>query len=183
MWVAIAGTIAWIGWTAVDSLVLSRGPGDHSYLAGNSYFHDERYREALKAYEEALTENPHHIHALRAKAASLLQLGRCQQALAAFDEAIRRRPGFGAAYANRGILHDRMGHYEAAVNNDETALAVNPELADGSGWLTRFFRKQTEPPPTIADRARYIREQLALPESQRVLRKPRLDAEQRPYEM
>lgn len=183
MWAAIAATCAWIGWTVIDSLILSRGPGDNSYLAGNSYFHDERYQEALGAYKEALRENPRHVQALRGKAGALLQLGRHEQALASFNEAVRRRPDIGATYANRGILHDRMGAYRAAVSDYETALALTPDLADGPGWLTRFFRKQTEAPPTIADRARYIREQLAKPAFKRVLRAPKMDAQQRPYKM
>ncbi|MDZ7804627.1 hypothetical protein [Thiohalophilus sp.] len=39
-----------------------------------------------------------------------------------------------------------------------------PELADGPSWITRFLHLQPEKPPTIDDRARYLKEQLALPE-------------------
>ena len=49
--------------------------------------------------------------------------------------------------------------------------------------MTRFLRNQAERPPTIADRARYVREQLAKPEAERVLKDPVQDATQRPYKL
>lgn len=48
--------------------------------------------------------------------------------------------------------------------------------------LTRFFRLQPEKPPTIADRAQYLREQLAKPPSEQLLRQPELDDKQHPYQ-
>jgi hypothetical protein len=62
------------------------------------------------------------------------------------------------------------------------ALELDPELAEGPHWLTRFLRNQPEAPPTIADRARYLRAELAKPEAERVLRVPQIDAQQRPYQ-
>jgi hypothetical protein len=56
-----------------------------------------------------------------------------------------------------------------------------PAIADGSHWLTRFLRKQAEAPPTVADRAAYLRAELAKPEGERVLLMPEIDAQQRPY--
>jgi hypothetical protein len=38
------------------------------------------------------------------------------------------------------------------------------------------LRNQPEAPPTIADRAAYLRAELAKPESERLLRMPELDA-------
>ncbi len=180
---AIVLTLAWVGWSAWDSLRQDTGPGLTAYAAGNRAFEDGDYERALRAYEEALQENPQLLDALRGKARTLMQLGRTADALAAFDEAIARQPDFGATWANRGILHDRLGHYAQALADYEKALSLNPELAEGPGWITRFLRLQAEKPPTIADRARYLREQLALPESERLLKVPEVDAQQRSYKM
>ncbi len=180
---AIALTIAWVGWTLYDGVFSEKAPGDFAYAAGNRAFADGDYRQALESYDQALEEAPGHIHARRGRARALLQLGRHPEALEAFNRAIEATPEAGAPYANRGILHDRMGHYRKAVRDYEKALALDSDLADGPGWLTRFLRNQPEPPPTIADRAEYLKEQLALPESQRVLRVPEEDAKQRPYKM
>jgi hypothetical protein len=49
--------------------------------------------------------------------------------------------------------------------------------------LTRFLRNQAERPPTIADRAAYLRAELAKPEGERRLRVPEVDARQRPYKL
>lgn len=180
---AIGLTILWVGWSVYDSVMVERTPGDRAYLAGNTAFEDGHYEEAAADYEQALRENPEHIHALRGKARSLLQLGEHDAALRAFNEVIQRAPDFAAAYANRGILHDRMGHHQEAVEDYEHALRLDPELADGPGWLTRFLRNQAQRPPTIADRASYLREQLSKPQTERRLREPELDAQQRPYKL
>ena len=181
--VAIALSVGWVGWSVYDGVIREITPGDSSYLAGNSFFEDARYVEALREYQDALAVNPGHVHATRGKARTLMQLGRNKEALLLFDEVIDQTPDFAASYANRGILNDRMGLYQAAVRDYEMALKLDPELAEGPHWMTRFLRNQAKRPPTIADRARYVREQLAKPEAERVLRNPEQDAMQRPYKL
>ncbi len=170
-----------VGWSLWDSFLKPGTPGDAAWHSGNNLFEDGRYERALAGYAEALAQNPAHIHALRGYARALAQLGRHQKALAAFNEAIAREPGFAFTYANRGILRDRMGEHRAALADYEKALELNPETGKGPNWLTRFLRLQTEKPPGIADRARYLRAELAKPEGQRILRLPALDEQQRSY--
>lgn len=181
-WTAIVMALGWLGWSLYDGMLRERAPGDLEYLDANTLFKDGYYERALAKYEEALREAPGHFAALRGKARALLQLGRFEDALATYAEVIRRRPDFAPAYANRGILFDRMGRYREALADYEHALALDPELAEGPNWLTRFLRLQPDKPPTIDARARYLRAQLALPEDQRLLRVPEIDAKQRPYE-
>jgi len=181
-WTAIVLTLAWIGWSAYDSMVGPRNPGDMGYLAANKLFEDGDYQRALEKYDEALNEAPDHIFALRGRARSLMQLGRLEKALATFDAAIALAPDFGATYAIRGILYDRMGRYENAIEDYTRALQLEPKLADGPNWLTRFLRNQPQKPPSIADRAGYLRQELAKPENERVLKVPEVDAEQRTYQ-
>jgi tetratricopeptide (TPR) repeat protein len=142
-----------------------------------------RSRTASTAdYRQALAEAPKHLFALRGLAQSLHQEGRYDEALTIYDEAIARAPEFGATYANRGILLDTMGRHEEALADYMRALKLDPKLAEGPNWLTRFLRNQPQAPPTIADRAAYLRAELAKPESERVLSKPELDSKQRPYQ-
>lgn len=178
---AVTLTVAWLGWSLYDSFAGRAQPGDSAYLAANRFFEDGDYERALKEYQAALEQAPEHIHALRGQARTLMQLGRLDEALGVFDRAIDAAPRFGATYANRGILHDRMGRYTKAIADYEKALELDPGLAQGPNWLTRFLRLQPEKPPTIAERARYLKEQMAKPPAQRVLRVPELDARQRPY--
>jgi len=179
---AILFGVIWLGWEAYDGL-LNTAPGDTEFLAADRFFEDGDYERARENYEAALKKAPEKVFALRGIARSLMQLGRNEDALAVFNEAISREPDFAATYANRGILYDRMGQYRKAMADYETALRLDPKIADGPSWITRFLRNQPEKPPTIADRLAYLRAQFALPESQRQLSAPEIDAEQRPYKM
>jgi tetratricopeptide (TPR) repeat protein len=189
--IAVAMAVAFVGWAIYDKLFVGAAPGDAAYHAANTLFEDGLYERAAEEYRAALEENPDHIHALRGLARSLHLAGQQDEALALYDEAIARSPALpeddreraalAGNYANRGILLDTMGRHEAALADYTTALELDPEIASGPHWLTRFLRNQPEAPPTIADRAAYLRAELAKPESERVLRIPEIDAQQRPY--
>lgn len=178
---AIGLAALWLGWSIYDGLLQPGKPGDRAYLSANSLFEDESYQRALEQYKKALAEAPDHIHALRGYARTLMQLGRHEEALQAFGEAIAMQPDFGGTYANRGILHDRMGLYELAIADYERALELDPEIAKGPNWLTRFLRLQPDKPPGVAERAQYLKAELAKPAGERLLRVPEIDTDQRPY--
>jgi tetratricopeptide (TPR) repeat protein len=180
--VAVALAALFVGWAVYDRFFAAVAPGDMAYFAGNQAFADGEYARAEADYRDALAAAPEHLFALRGLAQSLHQEGRYDEALTAYDEAIARAPDFGATYANRGILLDTIGRHEAALADYTQALELDPKLAEGPHWLTRFLRNQPAPPPTIADRAAYLRAELAKPEAERVLRNPELDAKQRPYQ-
>jgi tetratricopeptide (TPR) repeat protein len=190
--VAVAMVVGFVGWAVYDKFFASVAPGDMAYHAGNQAVEDGLYERAAEQYRAALDDDPEHLHALRGLARSLHLAGRHDEALVLYDEAIARRPeqpeddgeqaAVAADYANRGILLDTMGRHEQALADYTTALEIDREIAKGPHWLTRFLRNQPEPPPTIADRAAYLRAELAKPESERLLRVPEIDAQQRPYE-
>ena len=110
-----------------------------------------------------------------------MQIGRLGESRKSFDRAIGLDDHYAQAYADRGILNDRSGQYEAALDDYRKALKLNPELAEGPGWFWRFLRNIPDPPPTIADRADYLEEELKKPESERLIRVPELDSKQRMY--
>jgi tetratricopeptide (TPR) repeat protein len=114
----------------------------------------------------------------RGRARTLLQLSQFAAALREYNELIALEPSFGRTYANLGILYDRMGKYEEAIVDYEQALQLDPELDKGPHCLTRFLRLRPGKPPTIGDRARHLRAQLAKPEANRLLHVPELDATQ-----
>lgn len=178
---AIALVVAWVGWTIVDTFFIERIPGNTAFQEGDIFFEDGEYERALEKYEQALSEQPEAPHYARAKARTLMQLGRNEQALTWFDQAVELQPFFGGTYANRGILYDRMGEYQKAVADYEKALNLDEEVGEGPHWLIRFLRNQPEPPPTVADRLAYLKQELAKPEDERLLRIPNLDDQQRTY--
>ncbi len=181
--IAVVLGVLWVGWSIYEGGFSTEVPGAHSIQAAAKHLQDERNEDALREYEDLLTDDPGNIYALRGKAQALMQMGHSDEALPLYDEAIRREPGFGVTYAVRGILKDRMEDYGGALADYEMALELEPKVADGPGFFTRFLRNQAEKPPTIADRARYLREQLSRTEGERLLRVPEKDEAQRPYKM
>lgn len=181
-YVAISMVAAWIGWTIVDTFFLERIPGNTAYQEGEIFFEDGEYQRALEKYEEALNASPDSPHYVRAKARALMQMERYEESLRWFNRAVEVQPFFGGTYANRGILYDRLGEYERAVADYEKALELNEEeVSEGPHWLIRFLRNQPGPPPTVADRLAYLKQELAKPQDERVLRVPELDEKQRTY--
>ncbi|MCP3672622.1 MAG: tetratricopeptide repeat protein [Gammaproteobacteria bacterium] len=181
--VAIGITLVWVSWSIYDGFLEESVPGAHSVQVAAKHLEDGRNEDALREYESQLKDNPKNVYALRGKAQALMQMGKNDLALNVYDDAISREQNFGVTYANRGILRDRMGDHEGALADYEMALKLAPETAEGPGLMTRFLRKQPDKPPTIAERASYLQEQLALPESERLLKLPEQDAKQRPYKM
>lgn len=114
-----------------------------------------------------------------------------RNALTLYDQAIAReaarglsaanRRTQGVAFANRGILKDQLGDYPGALADYREGLRLEPELAQGPGLLRRFLHNQAERPPSIADRARYLAEQLAKPKAERLMRVPEQDRRQRAH--
>ena len=178
---AVAMVVGWLAWSFYDGFVRSRTAEAIALEAAHKAFADGSYASAREGYEEILAQHPGNLDARRGLARTLMQLGEPEAALRQFSQAIDAAPEFGATYANRGILYDRMGRYERAISDYRRALELDPSLDDGPGWLTRFLRNQAEEPPTIGDRAEYLAEQLARPPDERVLRVPEKDAQQRSY--
>lgn len=177
---AFAMVLGWIGWSIYDGFVKPRDAEAVAAAAAHRAFADGHYQRAHDGYAELLRDDPGNLDARRGLARTLLQMERYQEALAQFNRAIEADPDFGATYANRGILHDRMGRYEQALADYRRAIELDPEVAEGPGWLTRFLRNRPEV-PTVGARADYLAAELEKPPGKRLLRDPEKDADQRSY--
>lgn len=167
-------------------------PGDYETRQGDILLTDHRWDAALERFDAALAIAPAHRGAWMGKAIAHLQAGRMAAAEAAFthiidelgpqlvDDDATGRAVLAGAYANRGILYDREGRFAAALADYRQALAVDAAAVGGPGLLDRILYGNARP-STVAARATYIERQLALPESERLLRVPELDARQRMY--
>jgi tetratricopeptide (TPR) repeat protein len=179
-WVAIGLAILVLG-SEMYRHFASFEPGEIAYVDANSSFKDGSYDKALELYREALKEKPDFAPALRGLANTYVQLKQYDKALAAIDRAIAAKPDFAGYYAIRGIIYDHQGQYDKAVADYEKAVA-EPAVTDGMHWLDRLLHNVQDTPPTVADRLRYLKQQLSLPPDQRLLKVPEIDARQRPYE-
>ncbi len=178
-----------IFWDVLDDFV-QRAPGDFSTEMGANRLVDGQYDEALDYFDKALVEAPDHRGALMGRALVLTQTERYDDAIAEFDYLIRfleqnlepdDRTGRGvlaAAYANRGIVYDRLGQYETALENYILAINTDAETVAEPGVVHKILY-DSDRISSVRKRALYLQQQLRLPEDQRVMRIPELDARQR----
>ena len=156
-------------------------PGENQYRLANKHLEDGTYDEALQEFDKVLTDYPDYKEAYMGKALTLMQMNELDKSMEAFNRAIALDDSFALAYANRGILNDRMGRYPEAAKDYRKAIELDPKLNEGPGWLWRFLHNVADRPPTISDRADYIESELKKPESERLLRVPDIDKQQRMY--
>lgn len=156
-------------------------PGQVALLAADRAFADGHYERALNNYKDSLDADPERVESMRGMARTLLQKEKLEEAIIYFNMAIEQEPEFAGTYANRGIAYDRMGEHELALRDYELALHLDPSTGDGPGWITRLLHMDAAGQPTVKDRAAYLREQLALPEEERLLSVPEEDQAQRTY--
>lgn len=83
--------------------------GDYQVKQGNYRLEDGQYEQAIAEFQTALQSNPDHLGAGLGLALTYTQMGRSAEALEAFGEILERDSGYAVAYANRGILLDRLG--------------------------------------------------------------------------
>jgi serine/threonine protein kinase/Tfp pilus assembly protein PilF len=92
------------------------------------------WEEALEAFSEALRADPHAALAYFGRGIALGELGKVQEALAAYERFLRLRyPDAhlrASAHYGRGDLLSQLERYEEAVAAFEQAAQANPQLSD-----------------------------------------------------
>ena len=61
----------------------------------------------------------------------LTDIGKAENAIAAYDGAIRLKPDYAAAHCNRGSLYYALGDYTAALQDYDAAIRLKPERSEG----------------------------------------------------
>lgn len=178
-------------WT-LFSETMERAPGDFETDMGSNRLDDGLLDEAMEHFNMALEEEPDHRGALMGRALVFMARKQHLEALAEFSYLIEfltknvdpddrtGRATLAAAYANRGIVHDRDRRYEKALADYIQALKVDEGAVDGPDWIDKILYG-TPQPSTVRKRAIYIYEQLKLPKDKRLMQVPELDADQRRY--
>ncbi len=182
-----------IFWDLVGDFV-NRPPGDYHTEVGDIRLRDGLYDEALEEFDKALEEAPDHRGAIMGRALVFIQTERYDEAMAELDYLIERlesgleaepddatgRGALAAAYANRGILHDRQGRHETALENYISALRTDAQAVDGPDLFQKLLYSKGRV-STVQKRARYLYEQFQLPEEERIMSIPELDEQQWMY--
>jgi len=165
-------------------------PGDFNTELGAQRFEDGQYDEALKLFAAALAEQPDHRGALMGRALVFIQQEQYDDAVAELTyliEFLNRsltadddtgKGVLAAAYANRGIVHDRSGKYEEALTDYTAALRTDEGAVDEPGLIHKVLYGIPDP-SSVRKRAVYLQGQLQLPPERRLMRVPEIDARQR----
>lgn len=82
---------------------------------------------ALAAFDRALVLNPENFDASFYRAQTLEMLGDFDQALAAYEDVLVRRPDFAFAYNNIGKIRRDMGLIDDALSALRRAMAIEPD--------------------------------------------------------
>jgi tetratricopeptide (TPR) repeat protein len=130
----------------------------------DAYINRCRLRNDLKDHQGALEDcnravrlpvgNFTHI-AYNNRGNAHLALKNYREAIADYDEAIRRNPGYAVAYRNRGLAHSAMKDYREAIADFDQAIRLDPSytLARRNRdlayqQLNNSFTRQASPPPS-----------------------------------
>ena len=182
---AILTFVMFTVWGFVRSF-MDRPPGDYETEVCDIRLKDKKYEEALEAANEALNKTPNHRGALMCKALVFISEKNYTEAQKTLSDLIifleknledDDKTGIGtlaAAYANRGIIKDRVKNYEGALKDYVRALGIDHEAVAGPGLGTIILNYKFKS-SSVKERALYLNEQLQLPAEDRVLSIKELD--------
>ena len=96
------------------------------YEQGFTLTNEERYSEAIQAYEMALSSNRSLLNAWYYSGDALFRLGRYGESLLAFGNATSVDPDFVDAYFYESLVYEKLGRYQ----DEKDALRRGLEAAD-----------------------------------------------------
>jgi len=85
------------------------------------------------------------------------QMGRREEALSCFKQAIRLKPDYAAAYGNQGAALEEMQHYSEALESYLQAIRLSPNYAEAHQNLSNVLRKLHRPLEAITAAKEAIR--------------------------
>ncbi len=96
-------------------------------LEGRRLFSEEKYEDALDAFDNALKINPKTEFALSIKGVALVSLGRYEEALEALNKALEINSRNEIALSRKGLALASLGRHEEALEAFDNALEINPK--------------------------------------------------------
>jgi Tfp pilus assembly protein PilF len=99
-------------------------------LALSSWMQCHYWENSVTLFNHALqtTKNNYLAHDCRGNAYS--KLGRYQQAIEDYNQAILMKPDYAEAYNNRGTLYGALGQYQLAMGDFNQAIKAKPDYPD-----------------------------------------------------
>jgi len=117
--------------------LLPGSAGDWSQL-GVIMAKQKKYEDAVLAFQRAFQLNPQDVWSLQNLAQSLNDLGRHEQAIGKYRQAVAIKPRFGPAWLGLGQIYEAMGRKTEADECYQNALRNRIDRAAELGSLARF---------------------------------------------
>jgi tetratricopeptide (TPR) repeat protein len=131
---------------ALSRAALDTGVQHPLFLNLRSFWHEQagRLAEALRDLEAAHALAPEDVPVLNALGLALARDKRWREALAKFEAAAAREPGFLHAHLNRGWMHERLGDLDQARQAYEIVLAGDPNAVFAAGALASLAARRSD---------------------------------------
>lgn len=105
---------------------------DIKNVLGISLWLQNRYKEAIKCFDDQIDINPQDFRALYLKGISYREMGKYKQALKWFNKAIEKREpeDYAEAWFEKGVAFSKLKQNEEALNCYKEATKINPNYSD-----------------------------------------------------
>lgn len=97
---------------------------------GNEFFHQGKFEEAIRCYDEALALKPDYSEALFNKGTALCELGKLREAISFFDKVLEINPQDWEALHNKGNALLNLCCFKESLECYSRALELNPKDAE-----------------------------------------------------
>jgi len=117
--------------------------GDYA-KQGDACFFENRYEDAIAAYNQALQIQPDLADTWNNRGVVLTRMQRYPEAIASYEQATKIRPNYPDAWNNRGVVLLELQKYPEAIACYEKAIQAKPDYGDA--WNNRgvAFSKMQE---------------------------------------
>ncbi|HLO48929.1 MAG TPA: tetratricopeptide repeat protein [Kamptonema sp.] len=102
---------------------------------GDAYFFENRYAEAVSAYNQALQIQPELADTWNNRGVVLTRMQQYEEAIASYEQATKIRPNYPDAWNNRGVVLLEMQQFPEAIACYEQAIQAKTDYADA--WNNR----------------------------------------------
>ncbi|MEM4160907.1 MAG: tetratricopeptide repeat protein [Thermoplasmata archaeon] len=98
-------------------------------------YNQQRFEEAVHAFDNALKINPQRAEIWYNKGNALYNIGRYEDAILAYDRALTLNPDIAEAWNNKGLILYNLKRYEEALDAYSEAIKLNPKYAEA--WYNK----------------------------------------------
>ncbi|MEQ8191056.1 MAG: tetratricopeptide repeat protein, partial [Candidatus Eremiobacterota bacterium] len=133
---------------------------------------NQKYKEAIKFYDNILEMNPMSSEVWCKKADLLFKMGKYKDALASYDKALKYTSKIEQAWCGKGLVLNEFGKYAEAIEYFDRALKLNPKSAtawNGKGTALNELGRKDEGLMCLIKAREYtpIQATLSAPEARR----------------